>query len=198
MVSAKHKWAVVISASLGLFITGCAAKSASEHPVFTYSPPAKVTDIDQTRNVSGVYEKIWAVLLESLSSNGFTVISTEKSSGRITASFGGPDISRYIDCGTWQEDRKEVRYTDRNLGFSLQGKMNVRLIPIDKNYTQVRISICYSLWEEVGNEYLFQTNDSATIRVEQPAPGTIPTRTCKPTHAAEQTILNAIDAMASE
>ena len=198
MFSGTNIWAVVISSSMVLLITGCAAKSASEFPAFTYSPPAKVMDINQTRNVNGVYDKIRAALLESVSSNGFTVISSEKASGRITASFGGPDISRYINCGTWKEDRKEVRYTDRKLGFSLQGKMNVRLKPMDKDNTQVTISTCYSLWEEVGNEYLFQTNDSATILVEHPAPGTIPTRTCQPTHAAEQTILNAIDALASD
>jgi hypothetical protein len=45
------------------------------------------------------------------------------------------------------------------------------------------------------NVYEFTSNTSATINVRNPADGTIPTRTCRSTHAAEKQILSGISAI---
>jgi hypothetical protein len=47
--------------------------------------------------------------------------------------------------------------------------------------------------DKPGTVYQFTSNTSATVQVRNATVGTIPTRTCRSTHAAEKQILSGVD-----
>jgi hypothetical protein len=164
--------------------------------VFTYVPPAPLAAIENTRAIDASYDETWTALVNYVSGGFFGIKTFEKASGLLTLSFGGANPSKFVDCGTWKPPLGgEERYVDRDLDFVLDGQMNLFVEPLGPRRTQVRVTTRYVLRDNSRNVYEFTSNTSATINVRNPAEGTIPTRTCRSTHAAEKQILNGISAI---
>lgn len=166
----------------------------------TYTPPTSsgLKPIDNTRTIDASFNDTWKALINYVSGSYFRIRNFEKASGLLTLSFGEADIPKFVDCGTWQESGGEPEpYIDRNEGFQLDGQMNLFVEPVTAHRTRVRVTTHYVLRDNSGDVYSFTSNSPATIEVNDRARGTIPTRTCRSTHAAEKQILTGISAISS-
>jgi hypothetical protein len=164
--------------------------------VFTYVPPAPLATIENARTIDASYDETWTALVNYVSGGFFGIKTFEKASGLLTLSFGGADPSKFVECGTWKTLGGESRYVDRDeLAFVLDGQMNLFVQSLGPRRTQVRVTTRYVRRDNSRNVYEFTSNSSATIDVRDAAQGTIPTRTCRSTHAAEKQILAGISAI---
>jgi hypothetical protein len=162
---------------------------------YTYVPPAPLATIENTRTIDASYDDTWTALVNYVSGGFFGIKTFEKASGLLTLSFGGADPSKFVECGTWKSLGGESRYIDSDLDFVLDGQMNLFVKSLDPQRTQVRVTTRYVLRDGFRNVYEFTSNTSATVNIRNRTEGTIPTRTCRSTHAAEKQILSGISAI---
>lgn len=159
-----------------------------------YAPPGPLPAVENVRTIEAGFDETWTALVNYVSSSFFGIRSFEKASGLLTLSFGTTDIPRFVECGTWEGDGPQ-RYIERDLGFTLDGQMNLFVEPQGPSRTQVRVTTRYVLRDHSRNVYEFTSNSSATVTIRNPTAGTIPTRTCRSTHAAEKQIITGIGAI---
>ncbi len=176
------------AAAVAASLTACAVMAP------TYVPPTPNTKVDYTRVIAVPFDEAWSAMIDYVSTTSFSITSFEKDSGLLTLSFGESDVPRYVECGTWDGQP----YIERDLGFRLNGRMNIRIKDLGGNKTSIRVSTSYRLRGNSGTVYSFRENEPATVEPKNRAEGTLATRTCQSTQAAERKIITGIDALASK
>jgi hypothetical protein len=190
----KHLLPLILAV---LFIGGCAA--ASE-----YTPPQPAEEPSTSVAVEQSYDEAWSDLIQYTSQRFFAIDSYEKESGLMTLTFSSDPV-RFVDCGDvkeqgsyegsyvgWLQQRQETR-------ISLQGRMNLTVNEQSADETRVNANVRYIVTAGAANgqsiaEWTFNTGGSDTQSVPTGAGGTA-SRTCQPTHEAEQVILDGIREM---
>lgn len=201
-MKAKTRARALRPARLAAYVSGLAllgaCATAPPQPTYTYTPPNGLESISNSRTIDASFDDTWKALIDYVSGTYFQIRNFEKASGLLTLSFGAADIPRFVDCGMWQQSGSPpVPYIDRNMRYRLDGQMNLFVESVTPQRTRIRVTTHYVLRDGAGNVYEFTSNAPATIHPDDLAPGTIPTRTCRSTHAAEKQILTGISAISS-
>lgn len=190
--------AASVAIGAALVLSGCATG--------TYTPPGSLTGDDAKHEVivNKSFDATWTSLIDYASSTFFAIDNFEKASGLITLSFGSSEPGRFIDCGQMVAQAGAQKfngpyatYMSTHLGATLTGKMNLVVRQLEPNKTLVRANARYVFVSPPqggipGNSWTFESGGQATVPVTVPMAGTIPTRTCRPTYAAEKAILDAV------
>ncbi|MCF6250110.1 MAG: hypothetical protein L3J75_02395 [Methylococcaceae bacterium] len=174
-------------------LSACATRTRARAP--TYLAPSANVKTDFFRIIPVNYDDAWGGMIDYVSTTFFTIKDFEKDSGLLTLVFGESNISKYVNCGTWDGQP----YIDRdNSGFSLTGRMNIRIKDLGKQGTSIRVSTNYILRDDSGNVYSFRENNPAIVHIKNRTKGTPLTRTCQSTQAAEKIIITGIDAFSKQ
>jgi hypothetical protein len=189
---------IIKSAAL-IALLGCATA--------TYTVPRPLSDpIQYERVVGKSYDDTWTSLVDYTSRAFFGIDRFEKASGLMTLTFGSSDPARFIDCGHFAGERlgqsldvPYARYLHEKFGAKLDGKMNLVVRSVDAKSTLVRVNSRYIFTVPPNpniapsvQTWTFDSGGEATVTVARPTPGTIATRTCRPTYVAERAILDAV------
>ena len=173
--------------------------------------------IEQREVVDVEYDKLWSALVDYVSATDFKIRTYEKESGLLTLEFDATKLQDYADCGvlefriasgTVRRSAPYVREHRQRMRFD--GQMNLRVRPEGSGRTSVFINARYNLLLQfptptVRNArpipdiaWTFLTNQPATVELqkEQSSDPAAVFRTCQPTYAAEQKILDGIAAIA--
>ena len=143
----------------------------------------------------------------------------------MTLSFGASEIGLFVDGGQWEykstrgmdpitglvigEDLdfsgNYVTFLERFRNAKLTGRMNLFVRALGGQRTEVKVRARYVVntttaigSRVVSDTWSFDTGGSDTISVRNPSKGTGETRTMRPTHEAEKSILDAIDALSGK
>lgn len=185
-----------LSAVLAWALSACATG--------TYTAPGKHDSLyDRERIVYKSFDETWGSLVEYTSKAFFGIDNVEKSSGLITLSFGSSEPERFIDCGHFKfegtgrlaelnSDSSYVEFLRIRYGATFAGKMNLFVKAIQPNETMVRVNARYVLSVPREETYAFDSGGESTLKLRNPIDGTPPTRTCRPTYAAEKAVLEAL------
>ena len=193
-------------------LSSCAVekKNLTEN-VGKYVPP----NIDDTNFKNSVitnknFHETWTSVIDFIDDSFFKIQNLEKDSGLITLSFGSNEPENFIDCGDFEytlfftgEKFKGsyIDYAKSGLLAVLEAKMNINIQKIDNESTKVSINTNYTFSTqhalgyydpELNQTYSFVSGGYQTINVLYPISGSIPTRTCKSTNFAENSIFNVI------
>jgi len=187
-----------LAIGFALILSGCATGS--------YTPPSSMTkeEARQEVTVNKSFDATWESLIDYASGTFFAIDNFEKASGLITLTFGASDPSRFIDCGQMVAQAGAVSFqgpyatymaTYRNA--TLTGRMNLVVRQIEPNKTLVRSNARYNFVSPRDSVFpmvtwTFESGSQATVNVPGATSGTIPTRTCRPSYAAERAILEAV------
>lgn len=187
--------AAVLGSGAGL--SGCATGS--------YTPPQAAAQPPQyERVVNKSFDDTWTSLIDYTSQAFFGIDRFEKASGLMTLNFGSSEPARFIDCGHMKTqagaqsvDMPYAKYLNERLGAKLDGKMNLVVRSVDPKRTLVRVNARYAFVVPAqaqirAETWTFDSGGEATVTVVGAIAGTIPTRTCRPTYAAEQSVLDAV------
>ena len=193
-------------------LSSCAVekKNLTEN-VGKYVPP----NIDDSNFKNSVitnknFHETWTSVIDFIDDSFFKIQNLEKDSGLITLSFGSNEPENFIDCGDFEytlfftgEKFKGsyIDYAKSGLLAVLEAKMNINIQKIDNESTKVSINTNYTFSTqhalgyydpELNQTYSFVSGGYQTIDVLYPISGSIPTRTCKSTNFAENSIFNVI------
>jgi hypothetical protein len=172
-----------------------------------YTVPQPLSEPTQyERVVNKPFDDTWTALVDYTSQAFFGIDRLEKASGLMTLTFGSSEPARFVDCGHFAAeaigqsvDMPYARYLNEKLGAKLDGKMNLIVRSVDPKSTLVRVKARYILTVPQNqlvpsvHTWTFDSGGQSTVNVAyQTTPGTIPTRTCRPTYAAERAILDAV------
>lgn len=181
----------------------------------SYEPPipSEVEEKEWTRTIAKPFDQVWVALVGHVSSSFFAIDAFEKASGLMTLSFGASGIGDFVDGGHWKYrqtaghdfatgvpypevnfDGNYADYAEQHLNATLKGKMNLFIRTRIEGRTQIRVRARYILSTSSGtNVYDFDTGGQKTLTVLNATPNTPPTRTMRPTHMAERSILDAVE-----
>ncbi len=193
-------------------LSSCAVekKNLTEN-VGKYVPP-NIDDINFKNSVitNKNFDETWTSVIDFINDSFFKIQKLEKDSGLITLSFGSNEPENFIDCGDFEytlfftgEKFKGsyIDYAKSGLLAVLEAKMNINIQKIDNESTKVSINTNYTFSTqhalgyydpELNQTYSFVSGGYQTIDVLYPISGSIPTRTCKSTNFAENSIFNVI------
>jgi len=173
----------------------------------TYTPPQDAAQPPQYETVvNKSFDDTWSSLIDYTSQAFFGIDRFEKASGFMTLNFGSSEPARFIDCGHMNAqgagqsiDMPYAKYLNERFGAKLDGKMNLVVRSVDPNQTLVRVNARYIFIAPAQTQprtpsqtWTFDSGGEATVTVAGALAGTIPTRTCRPTYAAERAVLNAV------
>jgi len=173
----------------------------------TYTPPQAAAEPPQyERVVKKSFDDTWTSLIDYTSQAFFGIDRFEKASGLMTLNFGSSEPARFIDCGHMKAqgaaqsiDMPYAKYVNDRFGAKLDGKMNIVVRSLDPKRTLVRVNARYifivpaqTLPQIPSQTWTFDSGGEATIHVLGATAGTSPTRTCRPTYAAERAVLDAV------
>ena len=176
-----------------------------------YVPP----NIDDTNFKNSVttnknFDETWTSVIDFVNDSFFKIENLEKDSGLLTLSFGSKEAENFIDCGYFEytlfftgEEFKGsyIDYVKSGLLAVLEAKMNINIQKIDNESTKISINTNYTFSTQhalgyydpkLNQTYSFVSGGYQTIDVINPIKGSIPTRTCKSTNFAENSIFNVI------
>ena len=166
-------------------LSSCAVekKNLTEN-VGKYVPP----NIDDSNFKNSVitnknFHETWTSVIDFIDDSFFKIQNLEKDSGLITLSFGSNEPENFIDCGDFE-------YTLFFTGEKFKGSY----IDYAKSGL-LAFSTQHALGyydPELNQTYSFVSGGYQTIDVLYPISGSIPTRTCKSTNFAENSIFNVI------
>ena len=203
---------ILSSLVMTIFLWSCAIeKEKLTENVGKYIPP----NIDDTNFKNSVitnknFDETWTSVLDFVNDSFFKIVNLEKDTGLLTLSFGSKEAENFIDCGDFEytlfftgEEFKGsyIDYAKSGLLAVLEAKMNINIQKIDNESTKVSINTNYTYSTqhalgyydpELNQTYSFGTGGYQTINVINPISGSIPTRTCKSTNFAENTIFDVI------
>ncbi|WP_145063584.1 hypothetical protein [Engelhardtia mirabilis] len=206
-------------AAAALLLSACSTVTAS------YEPPTPSTDPgDWSRVIDLPMDPVWEALVDHVSGTYFAIDNFEKASGLMTLSFGASNVGDFVDGGTWDfkqtqgqvgatgEVRQRLVFNGNYAEFlelyrsgDLSGRMNLFVREVGEATTEVKVRARYvveSLGESGGSvirsSWAFDTGGSDTLAIANPTRGAGPTRTMCPTHLAERSILNAVEALAAD
>ena len=195
-----------------ILLSSCAVeKEKLTENIGKYVPP----NIDDTNFKNSVitnkdFDEAWTSITDFVNNSFFKIENLEKDSGLLTLSFGSKEAENFIDCGDFEytlfftgEEFKGsyIDYAKSGLLAVLDAKMNINIRKIDNESTKISIytNYMYSTQHALGyydpklnQTYSFVSGGYQTINVINPISGSLPTRTCKSTNFAENTIFNVI------
>jgi hypothetical protein len=195
-----------------ILLSSCAVeKEKLTENVGKYVPP-KIDDSNFKNSVitNKNFDETWTSLIDFVSDSFFKFENSEKDSGLLTLSFGSKEAEKFIDCGDFEytlfftgEEFKGsyIDYAKSGLLAVLEAKMNINIQKIDNESTKISINTNYTYSTQhalgyydpkLNQTYSFVSGGYQTIDVINPIKGSIPTRTCKSTNFAENTIFNLI------
>jgi hypothetical protein len=184
----------------------------------SYVPPAAESAqvADYKRVIELPYEQVWDRFIQHAAGTFFGIENFEKESGLLTLAFGADAPSEFVDGGhftmksvdqngrTTTFDGPYVEFLRLYRGGTLSGRMNVVVRAIEPTKSEVTINTRYvfvarSVHPTNGSvstqTWSFNSGSEATIATPIPIKGTSPTRTMRPTHKAERSILEALSNM---
>jgi hypothetical protein len=152
------------------------------------------------------FDETWASLVDYTSQAYFGIDRFEKASGLMTVNFGSSEPAHFVNCGRMKAqtladtvDQPYAQYLNERFAARLDGKMNIIVRSLAPRRTLVRVNARYVFATPAQTQpaapsqtWTFDSGGEATLRVAGAASGTIPTRTCRPTYAAERAILEAV------
>ena len=195
-----------------VLLSSCAVeKEKLTENIGKYIPP----NIDDTNFKNSTifnknFDETWNSILDFVNDSFFKIENLEKDSGLLTLSFGAKEAEKFIDCGDFEytlfftgEEFKGsyIDYAKSGLLAVLEAKMNINIEKIDNESSKISINTNYTYSTQhalgyydpkLNQTYSFESGGYQTIDVINPIKGSIPTRTCKSTNFAENTILNVI------
>jgi hypothetical protein len=213
------KYALVLLALVGT--VACVHPPKSEA---AYTPPLLASDSEAwVRTVDRPFDEVWTALVDHISGTFFSIENFEKESGLLTLSFGAKQIGQFVDGGHWVYDRTggvapdmkpypEIHfdgnyadYLEQHFSAELQGSMNLFISVVDSETTRVKVRARYVVsvrelvrMQVVTTTWIFDSGGWDETAVTNPSAGTPITRTMRPTHVAERSILDAIEAIIQE
>ena len=203
---------ILSSLVMTIFLWSCATeKEKLTENVGKYVPP----NIDNTNFKNSLitnknYDETWTSVTDFVNDSFFKIENLDKDSGFLRLSFGSKETENFIDCGDFEytlfftgEEFKGsyIDYAKSGLLAMLMAKMNINIQKIDNESTKVSINTNYTYSTqhalgyydpELNQTYSFESGGYQTINVLYPISGSIPTRTCKSTNFAENSIFNII------
>ena len=195
-----------------ILLSSCAVEVEKiRENVGKYVPP----NIDDTNFKNSVttnknFDETWTSVIDFVSDSFFKIENIEKDSGLLTLSFGSKEAENFIDCGDFEytlfftgEEFKGsyIDYAKSGLLAVLEAKMNINIRKIDSESTKISINTNYTFSTQhalgyydpkLNQTYSFVSGGYQTINVINPISGSIPTRTCRSTNFAENTIFDVI------
>ena len=202
----------LLSLFMTLLLSSCATKVEKiTENVGKYVPP----NIDDTNFKNSViinknFDETWTSITDFVSDSFFKIESLDKDFGFLTLSFGSKGVEDFIDCGDFEytlfftgEEFKGtyIDYAKSGLLAVLEAKMNINIQKIDNESTKISINTNYTFSTQhalgyydpkLNQTYSFVSGGYQTINVINPISGSIPTRTCRSTNFAENTIFDVI------
>ena len=195
-----------------ILLSSCAVKKEKLTENFGKYVPPNIDDTNfKNSAITNInFEETWTSVIDFVNDSFFKIENLEKDSGLLTLSFGSKEAEKFIDCGDFEytlfftgEEFKGsyIDYAKSGLLAVLEAKMNINIRKIDNESTQVSINTNYmfSTQHALGyydpkliQTYSFVSGGYQKINVINPISGSIPTRTCKSTNFAENTIFNVI------
>ena len=178
--------------TVALLLTGCGVTQP------TYTPPEGSAIESTSVTVDAEFDEAWSTLIDYASQRFFAIDSFEKDSGLLTLTFSS-DPSRFIDCGMIKDDAPRyegtyIGYAERYLNGALSGRMNLTVQEAGGK-TEIAVNTRYVF--EASNQaqqftWTFNTGGSDTQVVPSNNFGATQERTCRPSHQAEEEILEGI------
>ena len=202
----------LLSLFMTILLSSCATKVEKiTENVGKYVPP----NIDDTNFQNSViinksFDETWTSITDFVSDSFFKIESLDKDFGFLTLSFGSKGVEDFIDCGDFEytlfftgEEFKGsyIDYAKSGLLAVLEAKMNINIQKIDNESTKISINTNYTFSTQhalgyydpkLNQTYSFVSGGYQTINVINPISGSIPTRTCRSTNFAENTIFDVI------
>ena len=202
----------LLSLFMTILLSSCATKVEKiTENVGKYVPP----NIDDTNFKNSViinknFDETWTSVIDFVSDSFFKIENLDKDSGFLTLSFGSKGVEDFIDCGDFEytlfftgEEFKGsyIDYAKTGLLAVLEAKMNIDIQKIDNESTKISINTNYTFSTQhalgyydpkLNQTYSFVSGGYQTINVINPISGSIPTRTCRSTNFAENTIFDVI------
>jgi predicted small lipoprotein YifL len=189
-----------LASLLALFLlSGCGVTTP------TYEPPEPTSADETSVVIDQNYDETWDELIQFTSQRFFAIDNYEKDSGLMTLSFSS-EPERFIDCGKIDTDGPPSYegayvqwYNNRpQANLTLDGRMNLTVQEVSESKTRVSVNTRYVV-EAVSAStgatavsWSFNTGGSSTKTVPANNFGATDTRTCRPTHEAEQIIIDGI------
>ena len=202
----------LLSLFMTILLSSCATKVEKiTENVGKYVPP----NIDDTNFKNSViinknFDETWTSVIDFVSDSFFKIENLDKDSGFLTLSFGSKGVEDFIDCGDFEytlfftgEEFKGsyIDYAKSGLLAVLKAQMIVNIQKIDNESTKISINTNYTFSTQhalgyydpkLNQTYSFVSGGYQTINVINPISGSIPTRTCRSTNFAENTIFDVI------
>ncbi len=200
-----------LAGMIALILVSCVTQRA------TYEPPEPVDRDDRHRRVvNRPYDDVWDALIQHAAATYFLIDNFEKDSGLITLTFGSENPSDFVDGGLWtlkafkhghsfEFDGKYVDYLATYQELTLIGRMNIVVRAISTDQCEVAVNARYIVnsiardatgLKVAENNWSFTSGGEDTIMVRNPGKGTkSAARTLRPTYLAEETILDALEAL---
>ena len=202
----------LLSLTMIILLSSCAVeKKKLTENVGKYVPPnINNTNFENSVITNKNFDETWTSLTDFVNDSFFKVENLDKDSGLLTLSFGSNEPENFIDCGDFEytlfftgEEFKGsyIDYVKSGLLAVLEARMNINIQKIDNGSTKTSINTNYKFSTQhalgyydpkLNQTYSFVSGGYQTIDVINPISGSIPTRTCKSTNFAENTILNVI------
>lgn len=185
-------FASLFAVALLLLLTGCGVTQP------TYTAPEESPIESTSVTVDAEFDEAWSTLIGYASQRFFAIDSFEKDSGLLTITFSS-DPDRFINCGMYKTDSPSyegtyIGYAERYLSAGLSGRMNLTVREVD-NGTEIAVNTRYVFDVTNGPQqfsWTFNTGGSDTQVVPSNNFGATQERTCRPTHQAEEEILEGI------
>ena len=200
------------SLAITILLSSCAGeKQKLTENVGKYVPPnIEDTNFKDFVITNNNFDETWTSIFDFVNDSFFKIENLEKDSGLLTLSFSSKEAEKFIDCGDFEytlfftgEEFKGsyIDYAKSGLLAVLEAKMNINIQKIDNESTKISINTNYTYSTQhalgyydpkLNQTYSFKSGGYQTIDVINPIKGSIPTRTCKSTNFAENTIFNLI------
>ena len=202
----------LLSLFMTILFSSCATKEEKiTENVGKYVPP-NIDDINFKNSViiNKSFDETWISVIDFVSDSFFKIDNLDKDFGLLTLSFGSKGVEDFIDCGDFEytlfftgEEFKGsyIDYAKSGLLAVLEAKMNINIRKIDSESTKISINTNYTFSTQhalgyydpkLNQTYSFVSGGYQTINVINPISGSIPTRTCRSTNFAENTIFDVI------
>jgi hypothetical protein len=182
----------------GLLLAGCGVTTPD------YTAPQSSASMDKTTvTLDESYDQAWEQLINFTSSRFFAIDNYEKDSGLMTLSFSS-EPGRFINCGQISTDGPPSYegdyvqwFSERPATLDLDGRMNLNVREVAQDQTEIDVNVRYVVTATGTNgvqaaQWSFNTGGSDTQQVRANNFGATQTRTCQPTHEAEEVIINGI------
>ncbi|MCB0218781.1 MAG: hypothetical protein KDH09_03730 [Chrysiogenetes bacterium] len=182
-------------------------------PSARYTPPSEFSRLPTEIVVHADYDTAWTALIRHVSETFFSIEHFEKDSGLIVLSFAADKPSVYVDCGNYSAARLPFNpsdysgayadYATQFMGARLSGRLNINVNRISDDKTGIRVIARYIFGPMQREDFLsaatgqrpsfaFDTGQSDTKLVTDTR-GSLSARSCRPTHVAEYSILEAVN-----